>query len=91
MNNITKKFKNEEGIEETMIISSTDDLKVSLNGRYQLANKMKNSNNKLTDKFKNSILGSDIGIRSKGFGSVAILSTIIAVLVLVAMYFMWRF
>lgn len=90
MNNITKKFKNEEGIEETMIISSTDNLKVSLNGRYQLANKMKNSN-KLADKFKNSILGSDIGIKSKGFGSVAILATIIAVLVLVAMYFMWRF
>ena len=43
------------------------------------------------NKFKNSLLGADIGVKSSGFSNVAILATIIAIGVLCMMYFLWRF
>ena len=46
---------------------------------------------KLVQKFKGSILGADIGIKSGGFSNVAILATIIAIGAICIMYFSWRF
>ena len=46
---------------------------------------------KLARKFKGSILGADIGVKSGGFSNVAILASVIAVGVILIMYFMWRF
>ena len=46
---------------------------------------------KLVKKFKGSMLGADIGVKSGGFSSIAILATVIAIAVLVVMYFIWRF
>ena len=46
---------------------------------------------KLAEKFKGSILGADIGVKSGGFSTIAILATVIALAVLAALYFIWRF
>lgn len=91
MNKIVKNFKNDDGTEETMEISSMDNLNVSLKGNYRLANMTKKKESKLAQRFKGSILGSDIGFKSQGFSSVAILATVIAISVVAILYFMWRF
>ena len=89
MNNYQKDIKNEDGTEETIIITSNDARTIDLTKTYKLANQKKES--KLARKFKNSILGTDIGFKSAGFSNIAILSTIIALATLSIMYFLWRF
>lgn len=89
MNNYQKDIKNEDGTEETIIITSNDAHTIDLSKKYKLANQKKES--KLASKFKNSILGSDIGFKSAGFSNIAILATIIAIGTLSIMYFLWRF
>ena len=74
MNNLSKKYVNDEGKEETLIADSSDNYEV-----------------KLAKKFKGSILGADIGVKSSGFSSVAILATVIALAAALVMYFIWRF
>ena len=91
MNNIEKSFKNADGSEETLLISSNDDLELSLKGSYKLANHGEKKESMLSKKFKNSILGAEIGVKSGGFSHVAILATVIALSVIAIMYFMWRF
>ena len=91
MNNISKDFVNDDGTNETMIASSTDDYKLNMDKKYVLANHNQMKESKLSKKFKNSLIGSDIGIKSKGFSSVAILATVIALAALAVIYFMWRF
>lgn len=91
MNNIQRDLKNEDGTKETIIITSNDDHALNLNQTYKLANHNFRKENKFVKKFKGSILGSDIGVKSRGFSNVAILATIIAVGVLCMMYFLWRF
>lgn len=89
MNNYQKDIKNEDGTEETIIITSNDAHTIDLTRTYKLANQKKES--KIARKFKNSVLGSDIGFKSAGFSNVAILATIIAIGALSIMYFLWRF
>ena len=89
MNNYQKDIKNEDGTEETIIITSNDAHTIDLTRTYNLANQKKES--KIARKFKNSVLGSDIGFKSAGFSNVAILATIIAIGALSIMYFLWRF
>ena len=89
MNNYQKDMKNEDGTEETIIITSNDAYTIDLSKTYRLANQKKES--KFARKFKNSILGTDIGFKSAGFSNVAILATLIAVGTLSIMYFLWRF
>ena len=89
MNNYQKDIKNEDGTEETIFITSSDTYTVDLSRTYKLANQKKES--KLVSKFKNSILGTDIGFKSAGFSNIAILATLIAVGTLSIMYFLWRF
>lgn len=87
----SKQITNDNGSKETIILSSEDEREVSLGSNYVLANHNFKKESKLAKKFKGSILGSDIGIKSNGFTSVAILSTVIAVSVLLVLYFAWRF
>ena len=89
MNNLSKKYKNEEGQEETIILSSTDNYDITK--QYKLANHVQKKQSKLVEKFKGSLLGSDIGVKSSGFTNVAILATVIAIAAIAIMYFMWRF
>ena len=91
MNNYQKNIKNEDGTEETLIITSTDAHTLDLTKTYKLANHSQKKESKLVRKFKNSILGADIGIKSAGFSNIAILATIIAIGTLSIMYFLWRF
>lgn len=91
MNNYQKNIKNEDGTEETIVITSTDARTLDLTKKYKLANHTTKKESKLMNKFKNSVLGSDIGIKSAGFSNIAILATIIAIGTLCVMYFLWRF
>ncbi len=91
MNNISKDFTNDDGTNETMVASSSDGYQLNMDKKYVLANRKEKKESKLAKKFKGSVLGTDIGIKSKGFSSVAILATVIALAVFVAIYFMWRF
>ena len=91
MNSFQKDFKNEDGTEETIVITSNDNYNLGMNKTYKLANNNQRKENKLVKAFKNSIFGADIGIRSSGFSNIAILATIIAVATLCIMYFLWRF
>lgn len=89
--NFERDIKNDDGTEETIIISSNDNRVLKLNQTYKLANQTKKKENKLMKKFKNSILGADIGVKSNGFSNVAILATIIALGSIFVMYLLWRF
>jgi len=89
MNNYQRNIKNEDGTEETIVITSNDTRTIDLSKTYRLANQKKES--KLARKFKNSILGTDIGFKSAGFSNIAILATLIAIGTLSIMYFLWRF
>ena len=90
-NNLSKKIINDEGKEETVVATSSDDYDVKLNGNYTLVGKVNKKRSKLAEKFKGSILGADIGVKSGGFSTVAILATVIALAVIAALYFIWRF
>ena len=89
--NFERDIKNEDGTEETIVISSDDNRSLNLNQTYKLANHTQKKESKLAKKFKNSILGADIGVKSSGFTNVAILATIIAIGSMCIMYFLWRF
>lgn len=91
MNELKKNFVNEDGVEETVMASSNDEYRVDLNSNYTLVRKNIGESNKFVRKFKSSFLGSDIGIKSTGFTSVAILATVIALAVFVGLYLIWRF
>ena len=91
MKNYSKDIINEDGTEETIVITSNDDYTLNMVKNYSIANHKVKKESKFTKAFKNSILGSDIGIKSSGFSNIAILATIIAVAVLCVMYLAWRF
>lgn len=90
MNNIETNLKNEDGRIDTLILTSNDNYPLNINKTYKLANHIVKKENKLTTAFKNSILGTDIGINSEGFSHIIILSTIIAIGTLTTMYILWR-
>ena len=92
MNNIQTNLQNEDGSVETLFITSNDNYSLNLNTKntYKLANRTQKKENKLSNAFKNSILGTDIGINSEGFSHIAILSTIIAVGAFCIMYLFCR-
>ena len=90
MNNIEKEIKNNDGTTETLVITSNDNYKLNLKGTYKLANYKPKKENKLVSSFKNSILGTEIGVKAAGFSNIAILSTIIAIGIICVMYLFWR-
>ena len=90
MNNIQTNLKNEDGSVETLLLTSNDNYVLNMTKTYKLANMPQRKENKFTNKFKNSILGAEIGVKAEGFSHIAILSTIIAVGALCVMYVFWR-
>ena len=91
MSNISKSYTNEDGTEETLIITSNDNHIIDTTKKYRLANHSEKKENKLVKKFKGSLLGADIGVKSGGFTSVAILALGVAVAAILIMYFSWKF
>ena len=91
MNNFQRNIKNDDGTEETIVVTSNDNHILNMNKTYKLANHTQKKESRLARKFKNSILGADIGVKSSGFSNIAILATIIAVGTLCVMYLLWRF
>ena len=85
-----KEMLNDDGTRSTVVIESNDDKALIMRDTYVLANHNKKKENVLVQKFKGSILGADIGIKSGGFTNVAILAAVLAVSALLAMFFMWR-
>lgn len=79
---------NQENIK--LEITSNDNYKLNIPTSYKLIKPITKKENKLVNTFKNSILGTDIGINSEGFSYIAILSTILAIGVLITMYISWR-
>ena len=88
--NIQTNLKNEDGSIETLLITSNDNCTLNMNKTYKLANIPQRKENQFAKKFKNSILGSEIGVKAEGFSHIAILSTIIAVGAICIMYVFWR-
>ena len=88
---VSKEIINDDGTKETVVVSSEDDKELNIKGPFVLANHNKRKESRLVQKFKGTIFGADIGIKSGGFTSVAILATVIAVSTLLIMYFLWRF
>ena len=91
MSEFRKDIKNDDGTEETIVITSSDNREIENHKTYRLANHRQRKENPLVKKFKGSILGADIGFKSSGFSNVAILAIIIAVGTLCVMYLLWRF
>lgn len=89
--NLERNIQNTDGTIDTLIISSNDNNSpLDMNKTYKLANYTSKKVNKLTTMYKNSILGSDIGINSKGFTHIAILSSIIAIASFCILYILFR-
>lgn len=89
--NLERNIQNADGTIDTLIISSNDNNSpLDTNKTYKLANYTSKKVNKLTTMYKNSILGSDIGINSKGFTHIAILSSIIAIASISILYILFR-
>ena len=91
MNNLEKDFISDDGSEKKMIAVSNDNEPVKMAKGVTLANHQKKKENALVKRFKGSILGSDVGIKSGGFSSVAGLAIVLVLAALAVMYFLWRF
>ena len=78
-------IKNRNGSVDTVLITSDDNYTVNIGTNYKLANYDGPKN-----RFKNSVIGSDIGIHSKGFVSVAIISTLLSLSMIIIMYVNFR-
>ena len=84
---MTKEIRNNDGSTDIIMITSDDNLDIKINNNYKLANR---SSNKIYSKFRNSVLGYDIGVASSGFVNVILLSTVIAISLIAILYFNFR-
>ena len=86
MNTFRKEIKGTDGSVQDVLINSVDKIDVMIGSNYKLV-KICNQNKK---SFKDSILGTDIGIHSNGFANVTIISLVLAIGALLLMYFQFR-
>lgn len=91
MNNFSKEITENDGTKETIIATSEDNYQVRINGGYTISNHQQVKENGLIRKFKKSIFGSDIGIKSNGFSSIAGLALIVTITIVLMLYLFWRF
>ena len=91
MNYLKGEINNPNGSIDIVIIESNN-TKSPLNkmNKYKLANYSQKKENKVINTFKNSIIGTEIGIKAEGFTNIAILATILAVGIFCAMYVIFR-
>ncbi len=85
MNTFIKKIKNNNGTMDKIFASSNDDYGIMIGSNYKL---IKFYDGKKS--FKDTLLGSDIGIHSHGFVNVAIISTLLAIGAFITMYLSFR-
>lgn len=91
VNTIERDLKNGDGTIDTLIISSNDNMNpLDSNKTYKLANYNNKRENALVRAYKNSIFGTEIGVKAEGFSNMAILATIVAVGGFILMYISWR-
>jgi len=91
VNTIEKDLKNGDGTIDTLIICSNDNENpLDANKTYKLANYNNKRENALVRVYKNSIFGTEIGVKAEGFSNMAILATILAVGGFIIMYITWR-
>ena len=90
MKSVTQNFVDEKGNKSEMIITSNNDEKVVLKGKYKL--QRPESNNKYMKKGAKGkgAFTSDIGIKSEGFAPIFTLSLIIALGAVIIAFIMWR-
>ena len=85
MHTISKLVNNKNGSVDRLLIQSSDNYKVNLNDNYKIVNFYKVRKN-----FSDTMIGADIGISSKGFISVILTATLIAMGLFVAMLLSFR-
>lgn len=86
MSTFVKEVKNNDNTIDMIEFSSNDNYKVNIGRNYVLANRTY----EMTNAFKKSIFGSDIGHRSQGFAGITALSAVIAVSVFVGLILSFR-
>ncbi len=77
-------IKNSDGTVDRIIATSSDNKNIMIDKKYKL---VKFDNKKA---FKDTFLGSDIGIHSHGFAGVAIISTLMAISTFALIYVSFR-
>lgn len=88
--NLEKDMKNSDGTIDTLIITSNNNSNpLEPTKTYKLVNKQ-TKQDKIINKFKNSILATEVGITSEGFSSIALLGAILAITSILTMYILWR-
>ena len=89
-NSVTQNFIDEKGHKSEMIITSTNDEKVTLKGNYKLQRPdFDNKYMKKGVKGKN-VFTSDIGVKSEGFAPIFTLALIVAIGVIAVVFVLWR-
>ena len=84
MNTLNSFIKNNDGTIDMVEANSTDNYHIAIGSNYKLVKFV----NKKT--FKDTFLGADIGIHSKGFMNVVVISSLIAIAVIIFMYLSFR-
>ena len=74
MNIIRKEIKNKNGSVDKILAKSDDNYQVKIGSNYQLVKFYKERKS-----FSDTILGSDIGVKSNGFASVMFIAALISV------------
>ena len=88
--NLEKDMKNSDGTIDTLIITSSNNSNpLESNKTYKLVNNL-SKQDKIINKFKNSILGTEVGINAEGFSNIALLGAILAISSVITMYILWR-
>ena len=88
--NLEKDMKNSDGTIDTLIITSSNNSNpLEPNKTYKLVNNL-SKQDKIINKFKNSILGTEVGINAEGFSNIALLGAILAISSVITMYILWR-
>jgi len=82
---INKRIINNDGTIDEIKATSSDRYDMSIGENYKLVKIAQRKNT-----FNDTILGTDIGVHSKGFMNIAIISTLIAVGVIIFMYLGFR-
>ena len=79
-----------DGEKSTVVISSNDNMDVNMKGNYTLANNPIKKTNRFIEKYRGTMLGRDIGMKSTGFASTAIFAAIISIAVFIILFISWR-
>ncbi len=80
-----KERKNSDGSISVLEITTNDKQFVNIGNGYKLVKFYEDKKS-----FKDTVLGSDIGINNHGFASMALIATVIAILTFISLIFVFR-